>query len=167
MTILPSIQDGIKRARLGKLSLYWQRDLEREYKSKKPTAAEKRAYAELQRVAQTIPQWSDEEELDEEMEKLGGQVMFCRFFREHNSMAQITQDCNAAFDVSYVLDSSISPEERKSAAQEVQRLLADQIRQWDIPLLKSTVPEKMKYSYLEEAASHLMQVLSDPENITG
>ena len=107
MTILPCIQDGMERARLGKLSLYWQRDIEREYKSKKPTAAEKRVYAELQRVTQTIPQWSDEEELDSEMEKLGGQVLFCHFFREHNSMVQLTQDCNGEFDVSYVLDTEL------------------------------------------------------------
>lgn len=167
MTILPCIQDGMERARLGKLSLYWQRDIEREYKSKKPTAAEKRVYAELQRVTQTIPQWSDEEELGAEMDEHGGRVLFCRFFREHNSMVQLTQDCNGAFDVAYVLDTDITPAERKVAAQEVQGLLADQMRQWNLPFLKSAIPEKMKYCYLEEAASHLMQVLNDPESITG
>ena len=167
MTILPDIKDGIERARQGILSLYWQRDIEREYRSKKPTAAEKRAYAELQSVTQMIPQWSSEEELDAEMNKQGGRVMFCHFFREHDSMVQLTQDCNGAFDVGYVLDSGITPIERKAAAQEVQRLLADRMRQWDMPLMKSQIPEKARYSYLEEAASHLMQVLNDPESITG
>ena len=31
----------------------------------------------------------------------------------------------------------------------------------------SAIPEKDKYEYLDEAASHLMQVLNDPESITG
>ena len=167
MTILPDIKDGIERARQGMLSLYWQRDIEREYRSKKPTAAEKRAYAELQSVTQMIPQWSSEEELDAEMNKQGGQVMFCHFFMEHDSMVQLTQDCNGAFDVSYVLDAEISPAERKTAAQQAQKLLADQMQRWGMSFMKSTVPEKMKYNYLEEAASHLMQVLNDPESIAG
>lgn len=167
MTILPDIKDGIERARQGMLSLYWQRDIEREYRSKKPTDAEKRAYAELQSVTRMIPQWSSEEELEAEMNKQGGQVMFCHFFREHDSMVQLTQDCNGAFDVGYVLDAGITPTERKAAAQEAQRLFANRMRQWNMPLMKSQIPEKAKYSYLEEAASHLMQVLNDPESITG
>ena len=63
MTILSDIKDGIERARRGELSLYWQRDMEREYRSIKPTAAEKRAYTELKNVLQAVPQWSDEAEL--------------------------------------------------------------------------------------------------------
>ena len=167
MTILSDIKDGIERARRGGLSLYWQRDMEREYRSIKPTAAEKRAYTELKNVLQAVPQWSDEAELNEEMEKQGGQVMFCYFFKEHNSMVQLTKDCNGSFDVSYVLDAEISPAERKTAAQQVQKLLANQMQRWGMPFMKSTIPEKMKYNYLEEAASHLLQVLNDPESITG
>ena len=34
-------------------------------------------------------------------------------------------------------------------------------------LLDAPVPEQMKYASLAEAASHLMQVLDDPESITG
>lgn len=33
--------------------------------------------------------------------------------------------------------------------------------------MKSAIPEKDKYEYLDEASSHLMQVLNDPEHITG
>ena len=165
MTILPDIKDGIERARQGKLSLYWQRDIKREYRSKKPTAAEKRAYAELQSVIRRIPQWSSEEELDAEMNKQGGHVL--SLLHGTRLDGELTQDCNGAFDVGYVLDAGITPTERKAAAQEVQRLLADRMRQWNMPLMKSRIPEKAKYSYLEEAASHLMQVLNDPESITG
>jgi len=41
------------------------------------------------------------------------------------------------------------------------------MQEWDVPLMKSAIPEKDKYEYLDEAASHLMQVLNDPESITG
>lgn len=34
-------------------------------------------------------------------------------------------------------------------------------------LQNAPVPEQMKYASLAEAASHLMQVLTDPESITG
>lgn len=167
MTILPSIQDGMERARRGELSLYWQRDIEREYRSKKPTAAEQQAYADLQKLLRTVPQWSDEAELCAGMEELGGQVMFCRFFREHNSMVQLVQDCNGEFDVSYVLDSTISPEERKAAAQEVQQLLSEKMRAWGVVPISNPILEQMKYPSLELAASFLLQVLNDPESITG
>ena len=33
--------------------------------------------------------------------------------------------------------------------------------------LRDSIPEQMKYDFLAEAASHLMQVLNDPEHITG
>ena len=36
-----------------------------------------------------------------------------------------------------------------------------------VSLLDAPVPEQMKYASLAEAASHLMQVLNDPESITG
>ena len=36
-----------------------------------------------------------------------------------------------------------------------------------VSLLDASVPEQMKYASLAEAASHLMQVLNDPESITG
>lgn len=36
-----------------------------------------------------------------------------------------------------------------------------------VSLLDTSVPEQMKYASLAEAASHLMQVLNDPESITG
>ena len=38
---------------------------------------------------------------------------------------------------------------------------------WGILLLDTPVPEQMKYTSLAEAASFLMQVLNDPESITG
>ena len=36
-----------------------------------------------------------------------------------------------------------------------------------VSLLDAPVPEQMKYASLAEAASHLMQVLNNPEHITG
>jgi hypothetical protein len=36
-----------------------------------------------------------------------------------------------------------------------------------VSLLDAPVPEQMKYASLAQAASHLMQVLNDPESITG
>lgn len=36
-----------------------------------------------------------------------------------------------------------------------------------VSLLDAPVPEQMEYASLAEAASHLMQVLNDPESITG
>lgn len=41
------------------------------------------------------------------------------------------------------------------------------MQEWGISLLNAPVPEQMKYTSLAEAASHLMQVLNDPESITG
>lgn len=82
-------------------------------------------------------------------------------------MVQLTEDCNGEFDVAYVLDSDATPEVRKAAVQQAQQQLAECMQEWGVPLMKSPVPEKDKYEYLEEAASHLMQVLDDPESITG
>ena len=45
--------------------------------------------------------------------------------------------------------------------------LLPKLREWGIPVMESFVPEKEKYEYLEEAASHLMQVLNAPECIMG
>ena len=56
---------------------------------------------------------------------------------------------------------------RKAAALQAQKELADCMQVWGVSLLNTTVPEQMKYDFLAEAASHLMQVLNDPEHITG
>ena len=60
-----------------------------------------------------------------------------------------------------------SPEVRREAALLAQRELAKCMQEWDISLLNTQVSEQMKYASLAEAASRLMQVLNDPENITG
>lgn len=39
-SILVDIQDAIERAKQGKLALYWQRTIQREYRCKKVTPAE-------------------------------------------------------------------------------------------------------------------------------
>ena len=44
-SILADIQDAIERAKQGKLALYWQRTIQREYRCKKVTLAEQQAYA--------------------------------------------------------------------------------------------------------------------------
>ena len=84
--ILADIQDAIERAKQGKLALYWQRAIQREYRCKKVTPAEQQAYEQLQSVLSEVPQWSDEEELRSEMEEIGGRARFCHFWTDHDSM---------------------------------------------------------------------------------
>ena len=165
--ILADIQDAIERAKQGKLALYWQRAIQREYRCKKVTPAEQQAYEQLQSVLSEVPQWSDDEELRSEIEEIGGRVRFCRFWNEHYSMVQLTEDRNGKYSAAYVLDAETTPDVRKEAALQAQKELADRMQVWGISLLDAPVPEQMKYDSLAEAASHLMQVLNDPEHITG
>ena len=72
-SILVDIQDATERAKQGKLALYWQRTIQREYRCKKVTPAEQQAYEQLQSILSEVPQWSDEEELHHDMENIGGQ----------------------------------------------------------------------------------------------
>ena len=165
--IFADIQDAIEQAKLGKLALYWQRAIQREYCCKKVTPAEQQAYEQLQSVLSEVPQWSDDEELRSEMEEIGGRVRFCHFWDEHYSMVQLTEDRNGKYSAAYVLDAETNPNVRKEAALQAQKELADCMQVWGILLLDAPVPEQMKYDSLAEAASHLMQVLNDPEHITG
>ena len=96
-SILADIQDAIERAKQGKLALYWQRTIQREYRCKKVTPAEQQAYEQLQSVLSEVPQWSDEEELRSEMEEIGGRARFCHFWTDHDSMVQLTEDRNGGF----------------------------------------------------------------------
>ena len=166
-SILVDIQDAIERAKQGKLALYWQRTLQREYSCKKVTPAEQQAYEQLQSVLSEMPQWSDEEELRSGMEEIGGRVRFCHFWTDHYSMVQLTEDRNGGFHAAYVLDTDASPEVRREAALLAQKELAKCMQEWGISLLDALVPERIKYASLAEAASHLMQVLNDPERIIG
>ena len=165
--ILADIQDAIERAKQGKLALYWQRAIQREYRCKKVTPAEQQAYEQLQSVLSEVPQWSDDEELRSEIEEIGGRVRFCRFWNEHYSMVQLTEDRNGKYSAAYVLDTETTPDVRKAAALQAQKELTDCMQAWGVSLLETPVPEQMKYDSLAEAASHLMQVLNDPEHITG
>ena len=165
--ILADIQDAIERAKQGKLALYWQRAIQREYRYKKVTPAEQQAYEQLQSVLSEMPQWSDEEELRSGMEKIDGMVRFCHFWTDHDSMVQLTEDRNGGFHAACVLDRDTSSEVRREAALLAQKELAKCMQEWGISLLNAPVPEQMKYASLTEAASHLMQVLNDPESITG
>ena len=166
-SILADIQDAIEQAKCGKLALYWQRTIQREYRCKKVTPAEQQAYEQLQSVLSEVPQWSDDEELRSEIEEIGGRVRFCRFWNEHYSMVQLTEDRNGKYSAAYVLDAETTPDVRKEAALQAQKELADRMQAWGVSLLETPVPEQMKYDSLAEAASHLMQVLNDPEHITG
>ena len=166
-SILADIQDAIERAKQGKLALYWQRAIQREYHCKKVTPAEQQAYEQLQSVLSEVPQWSGEEDLRHNMENIGGRVWFCHFWIDHDSMVQLTEDRNSEFTVAYVLDTDASPEVRREAALLAQKELAECMQEWGITLLDAPVPEQMKYASLAEAASHLMQVLNEPERITG
>lgn len=61
-SILADIQDAIEQAKCGKLALYWQRTIQREYSCKKATPAEQQAYEQLQSILSEVPQWSGEED---------------------------------------------------------------------------------------------------------
>ena len=167
MTILPNIEEAMEDARNGKLSPYWQNDLYRECHRQKLSDEEQQALSELERILSETPQWSSEEELCHDMENIGGRVRFCRFWNEHYSMVQLTEDRNGKYSTAYVLDTETTPDVRKAAALQAQKELADCMQVWGISLLDAPVPEQMKYDSLAEAASHLMQVLNDPEHITG
>ena len=166
-SILADIQDAIERAKQGKLALYWQRTIQREYRCKKVTPAEQQAYEQLQSILSEVPQWNDEEDLRLGMEEIGGKVWYCHYWEEHYSMVELTEDCYGRFHVAYVLDRNASPEMRREAALLAQKELADCMQEWGVLLLDAPVPEQMKYASLAEAASHLMQVLNDPERIIG
>ena len=79
-SILADIQDAIERAKQGKLALYWQRTIQREYSGKKVTLGEQQAYEQLQSVLSEVPQWSGEEDLRHNMENIGGRIWFCHFW---------------------------------------------------------------------------------------
>ena len=167
MTILPNIEDATEDARNGKLSPYWQNDLYRECHRQKLSDEEQQALSELERILSETPQWSDEEELHHDMENIGGKLWFCHFWIDHDSMVQLTEDRNGRFHTAYVLDTDTSPEVRREAAQLAQKELAECMQTWGVSPLDAPVAEQMKYASLAEAASHLMQVLNDPEHITG
>ena len=167
MTMLPNIEEAMEDARNGKLSPYWQNDLQRECLHRKLLAEERQALSELNRILSEAPQWSSEEKLCHDMENIGGRVRFCHFWDEHHSMVQLTEDRNGRFHTAYVLDRNTSPEMRREAALLAQKELADCMQAWGVSLLETPVPEQVKYDSLAEAASHLMQVLNDPEHITG
>ena len=135
--------------------------------SRRLSAEERQALSELNRILSETPQWSSEEELRHDVENIGGRVRFCHFWDEHYSMVQLTEDCNRKYSTAYVLDAEPTPDVRKVAALQAQKELADCMQVWGVSLLDAPVPEQMKYDSLAEAASHLMQVLNDPEHITG
>ena len=167
MTMLPNIEEAMEDARNGKLSPYWQNNLKRECLHGELSAEERLALSELNCILSETPQWSSEEELCHDMENIGGRVRFCRFWNEHYSMVQLTEDRNRKYSAAYVLDAETNPNVRKEAALQAQKELADRMQAWGVSLLDTSVPEQMKYDFLAEAASHLMQVLNDPEHITG
>ena len=167
MTILSNIEEAMEDARNGKLSPYWQNNLKRECLHGELSAEERLALSELNCILSETPQWSSEEELCHDMENIGGRVRFCRFWNEHYSMVQLTEDRNGKYSTAYVLDTETTPDVRKVAALQAQKELADRMQAWGVSLLDTSVPEQMKYDFLAEAASHLMQVLNDPEHITG
>lgn len=167
MTMLPNIEEAMEDARNGKLSPYWQNNLKRECLHGELSAEERLALSELNCILSETPQWSSEEELCHDMENIGGRVRFCRFWNEHYSMVQLTEDRNGKYSTAYVLDTETTPDARKVAALQAQKELAERMQAWGVSLLDAPVPEQMKYDFLAEAASHLMQVLNDLEHITG
>ena len=155
MTILPNIEEAMEDARNGKLSPYWQNNLKRECLHGELSAEERLALSELNCILSETPQWSSEEELCHDMENISGRVRFCRFWNEHYSMVQLTEDRNGKYSTAYVLDTETTPDVRKVAALQAQKELADCMQAWGVSLLEAPVPEQMKYDSLAEAASHL------------
>ena len=138
-SILADIQDAIEQAKQGKLALFWQRTIQREYSGKKVTPDEQQAYEQLQSILSEVPQWSDEEELHHDIENIGGKLWFCHFWIDHNSMVQLTEDRNGRFHVAYVLDRNTSPEIRREAAQLAQKDLKKCMQKWGAALLDAVV----------------------------
>ena len=167
MTMLPNIEEAMKDARNGKLSPYWQNNLKCECLHGELSAEERLALSELNCILPETPQWSSEEELYHDMENIGGRVRFCRFWNEHYSMVQLTEDRNGKYSTAYVLDTETTPDVRKGAALQAQKELAERMQVWGVSLLDAPVPEQMKYASLTEATSHPIQVLNDPEHIIG
>lgn len=165
--MLADIVYSLQRAQKGRLSLHEQRALDRECHALSLTQEEQFAYSILKNTIHAIPQWNDEEAAKAEAQEIGGQLLFCHYFVEHDSMAEIAQDRNGRFSADYILDADISPEERKAAAQEVQQLLSEKMLEWGMVPILNPILEQMKYPSLELAASFLLQVLNDPESITG
>lgn len=167
MTILSTIDDAMEDARNGKLSPYWQNDLKCECLHKELSDEEQRALSELNCILSETPQWSSEEELRHNMENIGGRVRFCHFWDEHYSMVQLTEDRNGNTPQPTFWIQKLPPDVRKGAALQAQKELAERMQVWGVSLLDAPVPEQMQCDFLAEAASHLMQVLDDPESITG
>lgn len=69
-SILADIQDAIEQAKQGKLALFWQRTIQREYSGKKVTPDEQQAYEQLQSILSEVLQWSGEEDLRHNMENI-------------------------------------------------------------------------------------------------
>ena len=140
MTILPNIEEAMEDARNGKLSPYWQNDLYRECHRQKLSDEEQQALSELERILSETPQWSSEEELCHDMENIGGRVRFCRFWNEHYSMVQLTEDRNGKYSTAYVLDTETTPDVRKVAALQAQKELAECMQEWGVLLLDAPAP---------------------------
>ena len=89
-----------------------------------------------------------------------------RDYRDAQHLRQTVQvDLHAP--LFYNVHTETTPDVRKAAAVQAQKELTDCMQAWGVSLLETPVPEQMKYDSLAEAASHLMQVLNDPESITG
>ena len=105
------------------------------------SAEERLALSELNCILSETPQWSSEEELCHDMENIGGRVRFCRFWNEHYSMVQLTEDRNGKYSTAYVLDTETTPDVRKATALQAQKELADCMQAWGVSLLETPVPE--------------------------
>ena len=136
--LLPELVDDLDCAKMGRLNSYLQGMMQRECTGVELSREEQAQVRRIQVALQNVPQWSDEEAVQVEMAEQGGQVLFCKFFKEH------------LYSIAFVLDYEISRKERKAASRLVQRLLKESSKSWDIDLLTFPVPEMMKYASLCE-----------------
>ena len=112
--VLPDLYDDLDCAKKGRFNPYLQGMMQRECSGVELSREEQAQVRRIQVVLQNVPQWSDEEAVQVEMAEQGGQVLFCKFFKEHSSFAMLTKDCNGLYSIAFVLDCEISRKERKA-----------------------------------------------------
>ena len=103
-----TLENAIEQAKCGKLALYWQRTIQREYSGKKVTPDEQQVYEQLQSILSEVPQWSGEEDLRHNMENIGGRLWFCHFWilyrgkphAHHDYSRSMQSSCSAMMESS-------------------------------------------------------------------
>lgn len=166
-SIMPDLMDAIADAEKGQLNPYWQRRIMQECESEHLTLQEQTILERLYEALENVPQWTDEDALCSEIERQGGRVLFCHFFQKHDSFTELTQDKHGLCSIAVLIDRTLSSDEQREVAHEMQQALSEQMESWNIGQCQMFVPEMGKYRALQYAASALMQMLDQPERVCG